>query len=490
MDEKYRPGISDISRPDTVSFASIGEELLRGGQFVSEEAGLHEGDGFKILAKPTDEAAALVEMSAATARQLRRESPLFLLEPSVRVSPAVRPATRLRRPPARDRSVERKKITISVKDAQGSPVVGARVLVYFDETSRVGVSNKTRASGSVSFLIPKAMRTIPRLQVEPIRGLIGYSEVQVAAAGPLNVHLRPVVPGAYTDGLRRHIGTPSVDGGTGVRIAVIDSGVDNTHPNLRHVTCRHVVEDGQTTFAHYHGTHVAGIIGARGPRNICGIAPAAELSSFRIVPVDQWDSEVFYLAMGISEAARSDVHLINISMTTKRMASLLADAIALAHEKGAVCIAASGNEGRKGVSLPAFSKRVLAVSAYADSDGLPADCAERSEISDVVSRTYPNLSRARFSNWGAEIDFMAPGVGIISCSPGGTYAVDSGTSMATPVLTGLAAVMLSASRPDILALGPTPARSSAIVAAITESAMSLGFGFEVQGNGIIGINGP
>jgi subtilisin len=174
-------------------------------------------------------------------------------------------------------------------------------------------------------------------------------------------------------------------------------------------------------------------------------------------------------------------------MVQGQASRFLAKAAAEAFQQGAVCIAAAGNEGKDRISHPAAAKRVVAVTAYGDRSVLAADALELSELSTVCSTSEPSLARATFSNWGPETDFIAPGVGLISCHSPSGYAVDSGTSFAAPVVTGLAAAMLSKHYPQILAMQKGARRAAAITQVLLDRGRDLGFAFETQGIGMINV---
>ncbi len=133
-------------------------------------------------------------------------------------------------------------------------------------------------------------------------------------------------------------------------------------------------------------------------------------------------------------------------MTSDGPSAFLVKAAARAFHNGAICLAAAGNQGRNRIAFPAANKWVMAVSAYADKSVMAADSVERNDIGAIVSSTDPNLSLARFSNHGPDLDFMAPGVGVLSCRANAGYAVASGTSFAAPAITGAAAAILARPR--------------------------------------------
>lgn len=484
------PELRSLQRPRTVdAVAAASKRRAVHLAFLAAAPDLAPGpaEPFRVLASTHANGPKLLEMSPAMARYLNRESPTLWVEPSVPVAPAVRPATRVRRPEQWSREGDgSRRLRVRVEGEDGRPLKGARVIALAESRGMKGEARRTRTSGSASFNLPSDVSRLPELIVEPPPGWIGETRTRLSLAGDVAVRLRPATPDAYVDALRRRIGALAADAGRGVRVAIIDSGVDNTHPDLGHVTCRSVVDQDHAAVAHHHATHVAGIVGGRGGvGGMRGVAPAAELSSLRVVPLSSWKAESFYLGEAIEQAALADVHLINVSMTTSRPSAFLSKAAAVAYQHGAVCIAAAGNEGRDAIGFPAASKRVLAVTAYGDRDGLPVDSSDLKDLTDELAQGAAHLSRARFSNWGPETDFIGPGVGIISCAPGGSYAVESGTSMAAPAVTGAAASILSTLRPDILRMAPDTRRSAAILGVLAAAAEPLGFEFEVEGNGAI-----
>lgn len=216
--------------------------------------------------------------------------------------------------------------------------------------------------------------------------------------------------------------------GAGVVVAVIDSGVDSTHPDLRGalVAGKNTRSDrgdysDPTSDPNGHGTHVAGIIAARSGNGegISGVAPDAA-----IMPVKALDAEgagfMSDVLEGIVWAADRGADVINMSLGGPD-ATFTASAVSYAQSKGVVVIAAAGNEGSSQLMYPAALPGVLAVAAV-DQDGQPAG----------------------YSNHGASwVDVAAPGTQITSTLPGGRYAAWSGTSMATPQVAGVAALIRS-----------------------------------------------
>lgn len=212
-------------------------------------------------------------------------------------------------------------------------------------------------------------------------------------------------------------------------IAVVDTGVDMDHPDLRRRLMKgYNVMENSSNFDddNGHGTHVAGIIASE-TNNGEGIAGITWNN--RIMPVKAMGSKgygyTFDIAKGIIWAADHGADVINLSLGNYQPSAFLEEAIRYAYEKGAVLISAAGNDNSEQPSFPAAFPEVLSVSA--------------------VSYTG---DKADFSNYGYYIDVTAPGVYIPSTYFKNQYAALSGTSMASPHVAGLAGLILSVN-PDL-----------------------------------------
>jgi thermitase len=228
------------------------------------------------------------------------------------------------------------------------------------------------------------------------------------------------------------------EGDAGTVIAVVDTGVDLTHPDLagQFAGTGHDFANGddEATDDHWHGTHVAGIAAAATDNaiGIAGVAPRC-----RILPVKVMDADgngyYSWIIDGIVWAADHGADVINLSLGGDVDDPFLEDACAYAHDKGVVVVAAAGNDGLSGVLYPAaYDDVVLAVAA--------------SDYNDAI---------AEFSNSGPQVDVAAPGVWILGPAPEWyvgegfvPYLFASGTSAAAPHVAGLAALLKSA-KPDL-----------------------------------------
>lgn len=213
--------------------------------------------------------------------------------------------------------------------------------------------------------------------------------------------------------------------GEGVKVAVLDTGVDLDHPDLvkNLLPGMNFVNQGKLPQDdNQHGTHVAGIIAAENNAiGMVGVAPEA-----KIIPVKVLDKRgggnLVNVAKGIrwaTDEAKAD--LICMSLGSPNPVQEVRKAIQHAMSKGVVCFVAAGNAGRtKNLFYPAEYPETVAIGSIDE-----------------------NLSRSSFSNTGDNLDFMAPGGKILSTVPDNWYALLSGTSMAAPFATGVAALVLS-----------------------------------------------
>lgn len=254
--------------------------------------------------------------------------------------------------------------------------------------------------------------------------------------------------------------------GRGVKVAIIDSGCDNSHPQLGHVrqgmdlTTEDGDTNGWTRDQISHGTHCAGIIGAApGPdgAGIRGFAPEAEIHALKVFPGGRFSALIEALDLCIEHG----IDVVNLSLGSDEVSELVTQKILEAQSKGVACIVAAGNSGGP-VQFPGNLPGVLTVGAIGKSGEFPED-SYHAQTLDPGLPVNNGIFPAKFSCYGPALDVSAPGVAILSCVAGGGYAAWDGTSMATPHVTGLAALLL-AHHP--LFQGPLKARSAERVAAL------------------------
>ncbi len=272
------------------------------------------------------------------------------------------------------------------------------------------------------------------------------------------------------------------DANAEVRVAVIDSGIDGSHPDLDPEGGRDFGDsaDPDTTWTNDgsgHGTHVTGMVS--GVDNAFGIvggtAPGVKVFANRVFP----QARISKLIKAIDWCIDNQIDVVNMSLGGKGSDQGFEDALLDARDAGILCIAATGNSA-SGVMYPAKYETVLAVAALGKLGSFPADSAHASRISDKAVGDY---FAASFTCFGPEVDVCAPGVAIISTIPGDSYAAWDGTSMACPHVAGFAARLLQ--EKDALRNMPRTAdRANALFQAIKESCSDLGLPAEYQGAGL------
>ena len=223
------------------------------------------------------------------------------------------------------------------------------------------------------------------------------------------------------------VGAPEVwpvTRGAGVTIAVVDTGVDATHPDLagRLVTGFNAIDgSSDSTDDNGHGTRMAGIASAVGFNGVGVVGVAPEAAVMPVKSLGATGSGTYAdIARGIVYAVDHGARVINLSLGGQVSSSTLSDAVAYAIERGVVLVAAAGNFGVQAPSYPAAYTDVIAVGATDEQD-----------------------VRAAFSSYGAWLDLVAPGVDILTTNLGGGYADSSGTSPAAPFVSAAAALVLA-----------------------------------------------
>lgn len=207
-------------------------------------------------------------------------------------------------------------------------------------------------------------------------------------------------------------------------VAVVDTGVDASHPDLAGRVLQgydFVNRDTAAADDHGHGTHVAGIIAASGED---GAGVAGMAWRVRILPVKVLDAQGsgYYsdIISGIRYAADQGAAVINLSLSGGASSAILQEAVDYARSRGSLVVAAAGNDALDSLGYPAACRGVTSVGAV-DANDIPAS----------------------FSNRGEGLDLVAPGLDIYSDYKSKGFASLSGTSMAAPQVAGAAALLLS-----------------------------------------------
>ncbi len=454
--------------------------------------------GFELIESLHEDGIKLVTTTAEMVAALRFEQPGVRLVPERTYKPAVyRPALIAPSPKAAAAGIGLvRRLQISVVDGgTGQGLGGVAIVAFTDFAAREGVSATTGATGSATLTVT-GKKTYERLYVQhELPGLWSYLGYDVAARGSLTIRLQPVDLGTG-DSLRHFHAAANLSDGTGVKVGVIDSGVALHHADLRvsgGLGC--VPGEPETDYGPSggpHGTHVAGIIAGRGssPTGMRGLAPDAQLYSYRVFGSGPSSGGSFAIAKAIDRALQDGCDLLNLSLSFDRkdfsgpapVDETVREAIAEAHAKGVVVIAAAGNDGRKTVSYPAADDLALAVSAVGHKGTFPSGSSETGDVMGP-SGADPRDFVAAFSNVGTELDVAGAGVGVVSTVPGG-YAPMSGTSMAAPAVTGATARLL-AQRPAVLNAARDRNRADAIRGMVFAMATSLGLGLTFEGKGLL-----
>jgi subtilisin family serine protease len=324
----------------------------------------------------------------------------------------------------------------------------------------------------------------------PTRSVVTASkgrEAEVAAALRRDPRVLAVVPDARlksqdwpADGVpndpynyvQRNLDTINVAGAwrttTGdpsVVVAVLDTGVDLTHPDIYGVDVvapHNVLDDTTDVYDRFgHGTHVAGTIIARADNGegMTGMAPGVSLMPVKVLDEFGFGS-LSDVMDGIDWAANHGADIINMSLggdLDDDEIALFQSVVTGAHDNGALLVAAAGNDGSARRLYPASLNDVVSVAA-----------------------TDPLDKAASFSQRNTAVDIAAPGVATLSTIPRGEYDFYTGTSMAASQVSGAAALLLSA-RPGLV-----PGEAEAVLRASARDVGASGYDIYV-GDGIVDV---
>jgi subtilisin len=445
-------------------------------------AGLRIKPDFKVLDAVHEDGAKLVEMTPDTAQDL------LASQPGLRIVPVVYYRTQLARHEVQGKvkaAATAVKAVVTVTSADDDkPVRGATVVAFTDFANRVGAQGVTNAQGVVKLALGGA-KAVERLYVYPKKDFWGALQQNVKTAGGIAVALTPVALD-YTDELRYDYGNAPDGAGAGVTVGVVDTGV-GPHPDLAVAGGQNCVTgEDPNDFGDNgegHGTHVGGIIAARGapPQGIRGLAPGVTLRSYRVFGKGADRASNFAIAKAIDRAVNDQCDLINLSLGGGPSDPATESAVHDARQQGCVVVAAAGNDDRGPVSFPAADPLCIAVTALGRKGAFPKGSVDEGDVVAPFG-TDPKEYIAAFSNVGPQVNLTGTGVGILSTVPGG-YAPLSGTSMACPAAVGVA-VRLLAQLPAVLAMSRNEDRSDAIAKVLLQSAKDRGFPAELQGNGL------
>jgi subtilisin family serine protease len=294
----------------------------------------------------------------------------------------------------------------------------------------------------------EALAADPRVRVA--QRDYAYALADDASAAPL----------AWSDSMLGGAALRSAASGAGVRVALIDAGVDRAHRSLAGARLETADVSGHGEAAEAHGTAVAGVLAANGADGVRGLAPRAQLFAIRACVAREANAMAARcltsaLARGLDLALERRARVINLSVAGPPDA-LVAALVVVAVRSGALVVAAAGNGGKRGpAAYPAALPEVLAVTA-------------------IDAR----LRLARIATRGDYVDLAAPGVELACLSSGGGRTLATGTSFAAPQVSAAAALLLEldpslseaqirelllASARDAGARGPDPGFGAGIV---------------------------
>jgi subtilisin len=231
--------------------------------------------------------------------------------------------------------------------------------------------------------------------------------------------------------------------GQGVKIGIVDSGCDNTHPQLGHVTrgidfTNNGDKSSWIKDVISHGTHCAGIITGASNRlqGIRGFAPMAEVHALKVFPGGRFSD----LIDALDQCVERELDIVNLSLGSSETSELVAQKLIEVRQHGVACIVAAGNASGP-VQFPGTQPSVLTVSAIGKLDEFPPDTNHALTVQ--ANLVAGSMFSPKFTCFGPQVAVTGPGVAIVSTVPGGGYASWDGTSMATPHITGMGALLLA-----------------------------------------------
>lgn len=318
------------------------------------------------------------------------------------------------------------------KDA--SPIIPDTLVVKYKGS--LPTSIQTKYGGKVISKVPSLGYTVVKFKDEATakKAYVQYKALKGVSSVTPSVRYQtystitdPKVSEQYHISMLNIAKAQALAGKNRVVVAVIDQGIDRNHPEFKDqlLPSYNVLNPMNSPRPDFHGTHVAGIIAARKGNSDggYGINPKAS-----ILPIDVfdrgWGTSDYTIAQGILYAVEKKAKVINMSLGGSMPSLLLEEAVQKAVDAGIVVVAAAGNTGSDMKSYPAALEGVISVGAV-DKTGKLAD----------------------FSSYGATVDLVAPGADVYSTiydyEKKSGYAELSGTSMATPVVAGIASLLLS-----------------------------------------------
>ncbi len=347
-------------------------------------------------------------------------------------------------------------------DSQISPLSfpdGERFLIGFHKTPDINVVRGVGGEVYRTFTIVPAIAA--RLSPQAVEALEKNPKVRYVEADGEVFALDQTVPW----GIDRVFGdetysfsTWGTSTGKGISVAILDTGIDGTHEDLDVASGWNTLEKNEEWGdGDGHGTHVAGTVAALDNKvGVVGVGPEIGLYAVKVLD-DGGGGTVSSVVGGIEWAVGQGIPVLNMSLGSGTSSQTLKDACDTAFADGHLLVASAGNSGNPGgrgdnVGYPAAYESVIAVAA--------------STINDT---------RASYSSTGPAVELIAPGSSILSTLPGNSYGTYSGTSMASPHVAGVAA-LVKAANPDL--------SNAEIRQILRDTAEDLGLSSNHQGYGL------
>ncbi|MFM9958363.1 MAG: S8 family serine peptidase [Phycisphaerales bacterium] len=482
------------------AFRALGSRGAARGIAAAEASGAAPKVGaaqipMRVIDSIHEDKAKLVEIDDEGLELLRRSQPGLKVVPEVfyttaRFMPEISSPSITRRTARAASRTPRAKASLTVTvvcRTDGKPVADATVYAFTDVLNLIGEKARTKAGGKAKLAL-KSGTTAKLLLVYCDHTYWGLYQIDTKLSDGDRIAVEPIDFSA-PDAVRHFYPASNRAPGRGVKVGIVDTGIAMGRADLPVAggECTVVDEDPADfgDFGGRHGTHCAGIVGARAsaPNGFPGVAPGVELFSYRVFPKMPAKQEAsnFSIAKAIDRAVIAGCDIINLSLGGGPSDDATRGAIDDAREAGVLCVCAAGNKGRAPVSFPASYGYSIAVSAIGRKGAFPNDSCETFDVASPFGTDRKDFV-ARFSNIGPEIKLAGPGVGVVSTVPEG-WGVMSGTSMACPAVAGAAAALLAAN-PGIMQLGRNAQRRDAIAGLLLQSARSLGLGLTFEGSGI------
>lgn len=438
-----------------------------------------------VLDSIAETGAKLVALPPARIADLRRSHPGTRIVPEVfyPTARAPRPAVKDAAMSQRTRAAAGGTVLTVVLQSSGQPLPEVDVIAFTDYATGRGAMGRTNRRGQVRLRLPARARTVERLYLFPFAHAWPRL-IKKFVLGAGTVAVRPIAL-SFADSRAACYERSGANDGRGVTVGVIDTGVGPHSALAVDGGANTVYGESEADFADAdgHGTHVAGLLAARG-QPLRGIAPGVRLRAYRVFAASEAQASNFAIAKAIDRAVADGCDLLNLSLGGGPDDLLTDEAIKDARARGVLCVIAAGNDGGP-VAWPGRHALALAVSAIGVRGRWPRDATQAEEVERPFGRKFggERCFVPRFSNRGRDVDLAAPGVGLISTLPDDRYGVMDGTSMACPVATAAVARRL-ARRPALLAMPRQTARADEFERVARSSNLDLLLARDLQGDGL------